>query len=671
MPRTSKTILAIALLTLGVAGGGLYAFEDELRTYARRVMSGEASRFAEMAPPLPELHHVFDLGVVDADGDGRLDLFSSNHNYRQVLMLANDEGTYADVLTSWGLDQNRDFPGWEQSFQAPPFNQPGLYIYWLGETLVLRAHGLGDETPVNGTLGMFSKIGVVANEGFLLDQRTLTVPDSPIAETVISFAAKGDARLHLAPLSRGVQTRFELAPTFPASKVHVGNQNASPSGPVFSPFLRDRHALAWADINGDGQLDIYISRGGVGGMIRMLPAALRERISDELLLTGGTPRFHDATAERGIEKKDCSGRHAEWVDFDGDGRLDLFVNCQDRGKSPGIFPKQLWHQDTNGGFRDVAIDVGLGLPKHELIDFVWMDAEGDGDLDLLTSEDKGFFLYRNQAGEFTTQFLFRPDFVRADVEGLKGEVNNYWRFDGKLTVADFDADGDLDVFSSSKRGNVLLLNEAGNMRRVDPASLGLPSRSLNATWVDYDNDGRPDLHVVPDGLYRQTPHGRFDATGLLALTPNRYQAAIIHWYDRDSDGKRDVLLALNENPSQWRWWQRPFRNRDDAFRWTLHAWRNMTQGGNWLQIELAGPAGNRQAIGARVTVTTADGAQVQEVGGNDSSFFSQGHYRLYFGLGTHSRANRVTVRWRDGQTREYGNVAANRLMRIDPDHSPD
>lgn len=672
MVKSSRPLLIyIFLLVLGSTILVLYLARDDLQPQLTRMRVGEGKLFAVQTPPIPSIPHIFDLGIVDADSDGLLDVFTSNHNYRQVLLLANTQGSHRDVLTEWGLDQNVDFPGWEQSFTAPVIDKPGLYIYWLGETLTLRTHEFEANESLTGTLKMFSKIDIGQNKGFRHTQQVVKVSDSSIPQTIVEFSCQGTGQLNLSPLSRGVPTEIEINSDLPLSKIFISNQKASPAEYVFSPFLRDRHGLAWADINADGRLDSYVSRGGVGGMIRKLPIALRQRIQDELFISQDNSRFQDMARNMGIEKKDCSGRHVEWVDFNQDGRLDLFVNCQDRGKSEGIFPKQLWRQLPGGRFQDVAIEVGLGLPDRELIDFVWMDVNGDGNIDLLTTEDKGFFLYRNDAGKFTSQFISRPDFVRGDVADLKGEVNNYWRFDGKLTVADFDADGDVDVFSSSKRGNTLLIHEGVTFRRGILDSMGLPTNSLLAIWVDYDNDGLTDLYTIPSGLYRQVKKGHFQATGLLVLPQNKYQSAIAHWYDRDNDGRRDLLLALNENPSLWRWWQKPLKNNDDKHGWTLHSLRNIGVNNNWLQIKVDGPAGNRQAIGAKVRVTTADGTQVQEVGINDSSFFSQGHYRLYYGLGPHASADKVSVRWSDGEVQELEGVAANQLLVIGYPRSPE
>ena len=678
MSTVRKTLILLALLALGAAALAAYALREDIHALkaevgsrVTRALAGEGGWFAAIEPPLRETHHLFDLGVVDADGDGRLDVYTSNHNYRQVLLLNRADDAHTDVLTAWGMDQYRDFPGWEQSFKGPDFDKPGLYVYWLGDTLTLRAYGLDAATPLAGSVAMHSRIDVEGNEGFEIREEIRYAADSPIQETVVHFSARGDGELRLVPPSRGVPSSFLIDAAFPPAQIYIGNQKASPIGHQFSPYLRDRHGLAWTDYNGDGALDVFISRGGVGGMLRKLPGFIQNEIRDELLVSGGTPRFDDVTLASGIEKKGCSGRHARWTDFDHDGRIDLFVNCQDRGNVQGVYAKQLYRQGADGRLSDVANAVGLGLPGRELIDFVWMDVDGDGAVDLFTSEDRGFFLYRNVGGKFAQEFVHRTEFARADIEGLKSEVNNYWRFDGKLTVADFDGDGALDVFSASKKGNALLRGEGGKFRHVDPASVGLPTASLVAHWVDYDNDGLMDLHAVPDGLYRQIERGRFERTGLLVLPDRKYQAAVVHWYDRDNDGRPDVLIALNENPGLWPSWKKRLKTRDDAFLWTLHAYRNVGAQEHWLQVELDGPPGNRQGIGARVTLHDGGRTWTQTVGASEGAYFSQGHYRLYFGLGERPRVERMVVRWSDGKLQELTDVAADRLARIVYDDTTD
>jgi hypothetical protein len=138
-------------------------------------------------------------------------------------------------------------------------------------------------------------------------------------------------------------------------------------------------------------------------------------------------------------------------------------------------------------------------------------------------------------------------------------------------------------------------------------------------------------------------------------------ASVINWYDMDNDGTRDALIALNENSSLYRWWQ---FSPKDTFKWIFLTYRNNDTGNHWLQIRLIGKPGNREAIGSRVTLITPDGQQIQEVGNSDGSFYSQGHYRLYFGLGQHSRVGVLKIRWPDGEIQELKDLTGDSILEV-------
>ena len=671
MANLPKTLLrGLVLLLLTGAALLLYSARGDLKPSVIRLLSGEGNWFAVETPPIGMIPQIFDMGIVDANGDGLLDIYTSNHNYQQFLLLADGRGGYRNVVSEWGLDQSRSFPGWEQAEQAPDIDKAGLYIYWQDDTLHFRTHDLDKIGAVKGTFRIFSPVQVVRNDGFRIETRTSPAQSDSLSETITDFAASGDAHLMLYISSRGGPLTFDIGKSWPPANVYLGLQKVSPSAHAFSVALQDRHGMAWADINHDGQLDIFISRGAIGGTLREFPESIRRSIADELFVSEESHRFREASREAGIEKKDCSGRHVKWVDFDQDGLLDLYINCQDRGNVAGGYPKQLYRQDNKGHFGDVSAAVGLDIPQHQLIDFAWLDTDNDGDLDLLSHEDDGYFLYRNQGGKYAREFIYRAKFERADVKGLKGNTYDYWQFDGKLSLADFDSDGDLDAFTASKKGNVFLINNAGDFKPLDPASLGLPVESVAAAWVDYNNDGRPDLHAVPEGLFSQNKGHKFEATGFLSLPAQKYQAAIINWFDRNNDGSMDVLIALEDNATLWRWWEKPFKSKDvkgkdDRFKWKILAYRNVGLKNHWLQLNLVGSAGNPQAIGARVTLATPEGQQTQEVGSNDGAFLSQGHYRLYFGLGRHAKVDAVKIRWPDGHLQELKDVTADKLLTIE------
>lgn len=628
---------------------------------------GTSKEFVNYPLPLSEMHKVMDVGIVDANNDNLLDIYTSNHNFKQVLLIADEHGNYHDSLDDWGLNQSREFPGVELSYVAPELDKAGLYIYWLGSggndeqghNVIIRTHKTGETGNWNGTLQINAPVEIDINDGFTIESQPQS---SPRAKTTINFSATGDALLSLKLTTWGLPITFEIKGDLQPSQIYVGNKKITPQSTSFTMALQDRHGLAWADYNNDGKMDVFTSRGALGGGLSQYPESVQNTIKDAFFVSEANEPYKDAGSEHGFVKNGCSGRHTKWIDFNQDGLLDLYINCQDRGRMKRDFPKQLYQQDKQGRFTDVATEVGLGIPDHQLIDFAWLDADNDGDADLLTTEDKGFFLYRNQAGRFSRESIGRGKFARDDRPGLKHVTLDYWNFDGKLTIADYDADGDLDAFSTSKEGNTLLVNNTGKYSPVDPVTIGLPSKSVGGNWVDYDNDGLPDFHAVPEGLFKQHTGNFFEVTNLLVLPSHKYQAAISNWADLDNDGRRDVVIALNENSSLWRWWERPFKSPQDVFKWKFLSYRNIGTDNHWLEIRLDGTPGNLQAIGASVTVVTTDGQQTMEVGNNEGAFFSQGHYRLYFGLGQHDKAKAVNIRWPDGSMQELNNVPADALL---------
>ncbi len=669
MMRKKRNVFVLIIVSLLIFLGSFFVvknvpFQDEISAATGDV-------FVEQPIPLQETFRLFDMGVVDANGDNLLDIYTSNHNFRQTLLIADGRGGYRDVLDDWGLNQSKEFPGLELSYIAPNIDKAGLYIYWLGSggddetghNVIIRAHNMGEIGQWQGTFQSQAAVEMEKNNGFQVEWQK----SSTKSGTVVSFSAASDGVLVLKLNNWGVPIDFNLKGAIQPSSIFVGNQIVSPSSTSFSLAHQDRHGLAWADYNEDGRLDIFATRGGLGGWLKQNPEHVRNRIKDQFLVSQDNGRYRDVASEKGVVKENCSGRNVKWVDFNNDGLLDLYINCQDRGKVEGEFPKQLYRQNVGGQFVMAAAEAGLDIPDHQLIDFVWIDADNDMDTDLLTSEDKGYFLYRNQAGYFSPEFIGRGKFARADKPGLKYVAGYYWSYDGKLTVADYDGDGDLDAFSASKKGNTLLINTKGKFSPVDPETVGLPAKSVGANWVDYNNDGLIDMHVVPEGLFRQSKDHKFNATNLLTFPSRKYQAAISNWADLDNNGARDVVFALNENPSFWSWWEKIFKAPEDVSKWTILAYRNVGATNHWLQMKLVGLPGNRQAIGAQVTVVTPDGEQTQEVGSNEGAFFSQGHYRLYFGLGSHSKADSITIRWPDGFSQELTDMKGDELLLIERD----
>lgn len=593
-------------------------------------------------------YDLFDLGVVDANSDGNLDLFTVNHSAAQSLKLGNGTGKFRDSLSAWNLDQDREFPQLEDSLAQPEFNQPGLYIYRKDKALYLHGYKLGQQT-ISGTLQLSWGITIEQQKMFALQTRVETQPLGTV-ETKVEFTASDNGWLIIRGKDDIVEIphKFQLDPDVSLANIHIGINKLQPNNHRFDLMWRDRHTMAWTDINQDGKLDVFIGRGAVKGQIQQV----RDRLDDELMIYTPT-NFVNEIADSGMSKKDCPARQSAWVDFNNDDRLDLYLVCG-RNNRPE-HPNQLWQQQANRKFIDLSPELGLDFSEDGC--FRWLDADGDGDLDLLATREKVIALWLNQGDRF------EPHTIVA--EG-KAKIMN-------LAIADFDRDGDLDAYASSKyveQPNLLLVNHNGSFKAVNPQIWGLPGTGINAAWIDYDRDGLTDLHLVPQGIYRQLPNHRFKATEILNFSRNLSKITDARgvWFDFDNDGTEDYLLSAKQTPSVLSRLKNKLFPNDDTNNWQK-IWRaslyqNIKPQNHWLQIALSGSPGNPQGIGTVVEVITSQGKQLQQVGNTDNSYYSQGHYRLYFGLGKDEQVKAINLKWPDGQIQHLENLSGDRLLEI-------
>jgi ASPIC and UnbV/FG-GAP-like repeat len=597
--------MAGALLVAGACAG-----------LAMATASGAGAQADGWFEPRPLADPAFtldDLGVVDYDSDRDTDIFTTNHLSTQLLLTNDGSGSFQDRLTAANLNQTPAFPGWDDDPNDPDQTLPGLYIY-RDSGIVLHLAGAGD---VTGELRFLAPTTLEQAAGAQVALRRDKARKPP--RTVADFSMGGDSTVRLKSESTGLPLEVAIDAPFPLSDVFVGHRKVSPSSREFTLYQRDRHGMAWADYNRDGVLDVFINRGGVSGKI----GAYRGIVQDELQLGDGSS-FHNAIAGTGISKGTCRGRAAGAVDFNRDGRLDVFADCF--GASPRLF-----RQRENGSFKSVS--AGLDKSKVRGSTFEWVDVDGRGGEELIAARRRRFVVYERHGKRWERAQSFRG---RHDPGAQK------------LTVADYDNDGDPDMFAAARSGSSLVVNKRGRLRSVNPKSVGLPPSAMTANWVDYDNDGLTDLHLIPGGLFRQLPGNRFTQTGL-ALPSGSPVKAIAAWADFNADGSRDAALALRQ---------------PDAGRFTeLSLLDNVGPAGHWLQVELTGPPANRQALGAKVSAGVAGRVLTQWVGQNEGSHLSQGHYRLYFGLGAADAAT-VKVTWPDGTVKRLGTVGADRIVRV-------
>jgi len=377
----------------------------------------------------------------------------------------------------------------------------------------------------------------------------------------------------------GLEEQLSYPPTFEAV------QPQTFSAPGAQP-------LAWADYDGDGDLDLFVGfrgapnrlyRNDEGRFVDVAPAlglddGAETRAAawgdydadgDPDLLVGfrldeespnrlyrnddGGATFTDVAESLGLNLVGNT-RQTSWIDYDGDGDLDLFMAFREQANR--LFRNELWRRDERGRrvggagpptFTDVTEDSGLGDTRRT-VGVAWFDMDEDGDLDAFVANQNGDLdaFYRNDAGVFTD--------VAAEL-GMDGAPRPEEYGGVGPAVADYDNDGDLDLFVADYGPDVLWRND-GEGRFTEVAAgtpLGEDYHSTAAAWGDFDHDGFADLFVVsylsgiaevPDHLFRNRGGAFENVIPDLLQHPGASHG--VSWADFDGDGDLDLLLANND-----------------------------------------------------------------------------------------------------------------------------
>jgi hypothetical protein len=472
--------------------------------------------------------------------------------------------------------------------------------------------------------------------------------------------------------------------------------------------------VAVLDYDGDGRLDIFLVNGTT---LEGFPKG--QEPTNRLYRNKGDLTFEDVTRAAGLVHSGW-GQGACAGDYDNDGHPDLFVT---------YWGQNILYRNTGvGGFEDVTIRSGLKSVKVRWgAGCAFLDYDRDGLLDIVAANYidldlkstpvpasglcryKGIpvacgppglpggknVLYRNTGKGTFDDVSERSGIVRAQgTYGLgvatvdfdaDGWIDVYvandsnpsalyaYSQDGKpqagmgIAIGDYDRNGTMDIFKTNFAGDTsTLYSNSGDGHcedRTFAGGIGLNTRWLGwgVGFLDLDRDGWLDLflvngHVYPEVarikteagykqrkvVYRNQRNGRFvDVTERLgppATIPKAGRGAA--FADFDDDGDVDVVINnVHDAPDLYR--------------------LDSTNDRHWIGMSLVGTASNRSAIGARITLVTSDGNQLQEVRGG-GSYYSQNDLRAHFGLGALRAVDRVEVRWPNGREESWAALAVDR-----------
>jgi hypothetical protein len=337
------------------------------------------------------------------------------------------------------------------------------------------------------------------------------------------------------------------------------------------------------------------------------------------------------------------------------------VNCGPRGLPPGRC--YLYRNNGDGTFTDISEPAGVAAARgNYCMTVVAADFRAVGWPDIYVACDStpSLLFRNNRNGTFTETGLSAG--VALSEDGMEQAGMG-------VGIGDFDLDGRLDIFKThfAEDTAVLYHNNGGGTFDDVTVRAGLAVETRFVGWgagiADLDNDGLPDLfwvtgHVYPE-VEKQLPEFPYKTPRIVFRNlGSRFEELIEEagpgvsahhasrgcaFGDFDNDGDIDVLVInLNEPPSLLR--------------------NDVTGGGHWLKVKLAGVQSNRSAIGALVTARYGGKVQTQAVL-SQASFYSVNDPRLHFGLGAATTAD-LEIRWPNGAKESLAKVAANQLITV-------
>ena len=397
-----------------------------------------------------------------------------------------------------------------------------------------------------------------------------------------------------------------------------------------------KYGSSWGDFDNDGYPDLFLTYSKKVQLWKNL----------------GDGTFDNVTESSGIEvTNDCINTGATWFDYNNDGFLDIYI-CD----WTTCTTNKMYKNNGDETFTDVTHELQLheaeALASYVAFPF---DINNDNWIDLIVTNDLSGpnYAYINNKGLYFSE--------QATSYGLNSKID-----DMGIAISDFDLDSDFDFMTTGIDENSFLVNNGeNNFTESSNANMPLSSGwSWGLQFADFDLDMDEDLFILngmgllfeqrgPERniyLKNQAAQNQLlfeDVSEELDLNELTESLAIVD-FDYDNDGDLDVIITNSDGPVIF--YDNKLITQDES-----------NDDLNWLKIVLEGVVSNRDAIGAKVKLSTTSGELIRHNSG--VAFFGQSLKPIHFGLSSMSEINGLEIHWPSGLIENFTNIKSNQTLK--------